>query len=225
MRPEDYDVIATLNLNGDYISDALAAQVGGIGIAPGGNIGDAVGRFRSHARHRARLRRQGPRQSRFADPVRRDDAALHRLEGGRRPDRQGRGEDDRERRADLRPRASARSDPPADAPGAPARGARKSSSSSSRCSRARRWSAPAVSATRSSATWTTCRSAPRRAIVSISPAGAGSNVRGTTITKLTYDLNAVPVRASPRSSTPSPSATRTTTAGRWRRSATRGRDS
>jgi len=45
MRPEDYDIIATLNLNGDYISDALAAQVGGIGIAPGGNIGDAVGVF------------------------------------------------------------------------------------------------------------------------------------------------------------------------------------
>ena len=40
MRPEEYDVIATLNLNGDYISDALAAQVGGIGIAPGGNIGE-----------------------------------------------------------------------------------------------------------------------------------------------------------------------------------------
>ena len=45
LRPEDYDVIATLNLNGDYISDALAAQVGGIGIAPGGNIGDASGVF------------------------------------------------------------------------------------------------------------------------------------------------------------------------------------
>src|SRR5260221_876292 len=37
-RPDDFDVIATLNLNGDYLSDALAAQVGGIGIAPGGNI-------------------------------------------------------------------------------------------------------------------------------------------------------------------------------------------
>ena len=45
MRPEDYDIIATLNLNGDYISDALAAQVGGIGIAPGANIADAVGVF------------------------------------------------------------------------------------------------------------------------------------------------------------------------------------
>ena len=40
LAPEQHDVIATLNLNGDYISDALAAQVGGIGMAPGGNIGD-----------------------------------------------------------------------------------------------------------------------------------------------------------------------------------------
>lgn len=45
LRPSDYDVIATLNLNGDYISDALAAQVGGIGIAPGANIGDEVAVF------------------------------------------------------------------------------------------------------------------------------------------------------------------------------------
>ena len=45
LSPEEYDVIATLNLNGDYISDALAAQVGGIGIAPGGNIGDGVAVF------------------------------------------------------------------------------------------------------------------------------------------------------------------------------------
>src|SRR5437764_8801144 len=42
-RPEDFDVIATLNLNGDYLSDALAAQVGGIGIAPGGNINYVTG--------------------------------------------------------------------------------------------------------------------------------------------------------------------------------------
>ncbi len=45
LRPEDYDVIATLNLNGDYISDALAAQVGGIGIAPGANLSDSVAMF------------------------------------------------------------------------------------------------------------------------------------------------------------------------------------
>ena len=45
IRPADYSVIATLNLNGDYISDALAAQVGGIGIAPGANLSDSIGVF------------------------------------------------------------------------------------------------------------------------------------------------------------------------------------
>ena len=45
MRPNEYSVIATLNLNGDYISDALAAEVGGIGIAPGANIGGSVAMF------------------------------------------------------------------------------------------------------------------------------------------------------------------------------------
>jgi len=45
MRPAEYSVIATLNLNGDYISDALAAQVGGIGIAPGANLSDSVACF------------------------------------------------------------------------------------------------------------------------------------------------------------------------------------
>ncbi|MGH8180093.1 MAG: isocitrate/isopropylmalate family dehydrogenase, partial [Steroidobacteraceae bacterium] len=45
LRPEEYDVIATLNLNGDYVSDALAAQVGGIGIAPGGTIGEGLAVF------------------------------------------------------------------------------------------------------------------------------------------------------------------------------------
>lgn len=45
LRPAEYSVVATLNLNGDYISDALAAQVGGIGIAPGANIGDGVAVF------------------------------------------------------------------------------------------------------------------------------------------------------------------------------------
>jgi isocitrate dehydrogenase len=45
LRPAEYDVIATLNLNGDYISDALAAQVGGIGIAPGANLSDDVAMF------------------------------------------------------------------------------------------------------------------------------------------------------------------------------------
>ncbi len=50
-RPEEYDVVATLNLNGDYISDALAAQVGGIGIAPGGNINYITGHGIFEATH------------------------------------------------------------------------------------------------------------------------------------------------------------------------------
>ncbi|HYR58333.1 MAG TPA: isocitrate/isopropylmalate family dehydrogenase, partial [Chthoniobacteraceae bacterium] len=50
-RPNDFDVIATLNLNGDYLSDALAAQVGGIGIAPGGNINYVTGHAIFEATH------------------------------------------------------------------------------------------------------------------------------------------------------------------------------
>jgi isocitrate dehydrogenase len=50
-RPDDFDVIATLNLNGDYLSDALAAQVGGIGIAPGGNINYISGHAIFEATH------------------------------------------------------------------------------------------------------------------------------------------------------------------------------
>ena len=50
-RPDEYDVIATTNLNGDYISDALAAQVGGIGIAPGANINNATGHGVFEATH------------------------------------------------------------------------------------------------------------------------------------------------------------------------------
>ena len=51
LRPQDYDVIATLNLNGDYISDALAAEVGGIGIAPGANINYITGHAIFEATH------------------------------------------------------------------------------------------------------------------------------------------------------------------------------
>jgi isocitrate dehydrogenase len=50
-RPEEFDVIATTNLNGDYLSDALAAQVGGIGIAPGGNINYLTGHAVFEATH------------------------------------------------------------------------------------------------------------------------------------------------------------------------------
>ena|ERR671934_301732 len=45
LRPEEYDVLATTNLNGDYLSDAAAAQIGGLGVAPGGNLGDALAVF------------------------------------------------------------------------------------------------------------------------------------------------------------------------------------
>ena len=50
-RPSEFDVIATMNLNGDYLSDALAAQVGGIGIAPGGNINYDTGHAIFEATH------------------------------------------------------------------------------------------------------------------------------------------------------------------------------
>ena len=60
-RPAEFDVIATMNLNGDYLSDALAAQVGGIGIAPGGQhkLRDRPRRVRGHPRHRPQVRRPG----------------------------------------------------------------------------------------------------------------------------------------------------------------------
>jgi isocitrate dehydrogenase len=50
-RPSEFDVIATMNLNGDYLSDALAAQVGGIGIAPGGNLNNTTGHAVFEATH------------------------------------------------------------------------------------------------------------------------------------------------------------------------------
>jgi isocitrate dehydrogenase len=56
LRPAEYDVIATLNLNGDYVSDALAAQVGGIGIAPGANLSDTVATTSIRARKSCRPR-------------------------------------------------------------------------------------------------------------------------------------------------------------------------
>ena len=66
-RPAEYDVIATLNLNGDYLTDSLAARVGGIGIAPGGNINynHRPCRVRSHPRHRAKIRRPGQGEPRI----------------------------------------------------------------------------------------------------------------------------------------------------------------
>ncbi len=73
-RPAEYDVIATPNLNGDYISDALAAQVGGIGIAPGGNINYVTGHAIFEATHgtapEVRKPRQGQSRVRSSCPAR-----------------------------------------------------------------------------------------------------------------------------------------------------------
>ena len=89
-RPDEFDVIATPNLNGDYLTDALAAQVGGIGIAPGGNINyaDRPRHLRSHARHRAEIRESGQGESRLGDPVRRDDVPPHGVDGSGGSDHQ-----------------------------------------------------------------------------------------------------------------------------------------
>ena len=85
-RPEEFDVIATMNLNGDYLSDALAAQVGGIGIAPGRQhqLRDRTRGVRGDSRHRAEVREPRQGQPQLGDPVGRDDAALHGLDRGRR---------------------------------------------------------------------------------------------------------------------------------------------
>ena len=90
-RPKDFDVIATLNLNGDYLSDALAAQVGGIGIAPGGNINYVTGHAIFEATHGtapkyANLDKVNPGSVILS---RRDDAPPPRLDRGGRPDHQG----------------------------------------------------------------------------------------------------------------------------------------
>ncbi len=93
LRPAEYDVIATLNLNGDYLSDALAAEAGGgggryrycTGCQPLRHRGDV----RSHPRYRAQVCGQGSGQPRIADPVGGNDAAPHGLDRSGRPDHQG----------------------------------------------------------------------------------------------------------------------------------------
>ncbi|MEI2719164.1 MAG: isocitrate/isopropylmalate family dehydrogenase [Gemmatimonadales bacterium] len=106
-RPRDYGVLATLNLNGDYISDALAAQVGGIGIAPGAQhqLRLRARHLRGHARDRAEVRRQGHGEPWFRHPLRRDDAAPPRMARGGRAGAQFSGDDDRAEARHLRLRA------------------------------------------------------------------------------------------------------------------------
>ena len=106
-RPDEFDVIATLNLNGDYLSDALAAQVGGIGIAPGGNINYVTGHAVFEATHGTapKYADQDKVNPGLGDPVGRDDVPAPRLDRGRRSDREGHGRRDRRQARHLRLRA------------------------------------------------------------------------------------------------------------------------
>ena len=81
-RPDEFDVIVTLNLNGDYLSDALAAQVGGIGIAPGGNINYLTGHAVFEATHGTapKYANQDKVNPGIGDFVGRDDAALYGMD-------------------------------------------------------------------------------------------------------------------------------------------------
>ena len=90
-RADEYSVLACPNLNGDYISDACAAQVGGLGIAPGANIGDELRHLRSDARHRSQVCGQGRHQSRLGHSVRRHDVGFHGLDRGCTADRRQHG--------------------------------------------------------------------------------------------------------------------------------------
>ena len=85
LRPAEFDVIATTNLNGDYLSDAVAAEVGGIGIAPGREHRGSRGGFRGHAWYCAEVCQPGPRQSVFPAAFRRHAARIHWLAGSGGP--------------------------------------------------------------------------------------------------------------------------------------------
>ena len=101
LRPDEYAVLATPNLNGDYLSDAVAAEVGGVGIAPGANIGDYLAVFEAThgtAPKHAGLDKANPG---FAPVLRRDDAGVHRLARGGGHDPEGLCQDRGLRHRDL----------------------------------------------------------------------------------------------------------------------------
>ena len=106
-RPADYEVVATPNLNGDYISDALAACVGGIGIAPGANINYVTGHAIFEATHGTAPKYAGQDKVNpgSRDPLRRDDAPLPRLgrSGRSHHSRHGRRDHGEDRHLRLRP--------------------------------------------------------------------------------------------------------------------------
>ena len=98
-RPDEFDVIATMNLNGDYLSDALAAQVGGIGIAPGAQhqLSDGPRDLRGDARHRAEVRESGQGEPGLGDSVGRADVRAHGMAGSGRRHHPRPREDDRKK--------------------------------------------------------------------------------------------------------------------------------
>ena len=95
-RPAEYSVLATLNLNGDYISDALAAQVGGIGIAPGANISYVTGRAIFEATHGTAPKYAGQDKVNPSSVILSGEMMLRHMgwSGGGGPDRYVDGEDD-----------------------------------------------------------------------------------------------------------------------------------
>ncbi len=106
LRPDEYDVLATTNLNGDYLSDALAAQVGGLGMAPGSNEGNGFAVFEATHGTAPKYANQDKVNPGSLDPLGRHDAALARLERGGRRHRGRARQDHRSEAGDLRPRAA-----------------------------------------------------------------------------------------------------------------------
>ena len=82
-RADEYQVFATPNLNGDYISDACAAQVGGLGMAPGANIGDGYGCFEATHGTAPKYADKDVINPELRDALRRDDVRFHGLDRSR----------------------------------------------------------------------------------------------------------------------------------------------
>ena len=97
-KPDLYDVLVLPNLYGDIVSDLAAGLVGGLGVAPGANIGDRGRRLRARPRFGAEVRRPGRREPHCADPLRRAHAPPPGRDGRRRARRAGHHRDDRGRR-------------------------------------------------------------------------------------------------------------------------------
>ena len=97
LRPDEYSIFTTPNLNGDYLSDACAAQVGGLGMAPGANVSDVIANFEATHGTAPKYAGKDMVNPGLTDPVRGHDARASGLAGGRRPRGTGaRGGDRRE---------------------------------------------------------------------------------------------------------------------------------